>query len=518
MNFNNPQMGMMGGSGLQYNPTGPMWPYINVTPNNLPFIPNVNTDQRIKQYLPLIVSAAISEIQTKAQTNPLRMYMFNMFGANNFRTAEFSELIQLICDLMFARAMQSNGNVDFNRLIGSTVGECCQGFACAVLSNFPAIQQYLNPQQTQVAIQGAQAIQQLNMQVQQFQQQLMQQQNGFGFGQQMPMNQPFAFNQQQAPALGGGFNWQNNGGPSSSFGGGMDTTMKTRWDKIPQHSRDNLNTNQIRQNSSPTPWDRGIVRNNGFNREAVIETAASSWSAVDAPNHQWNSTQPQQPQKMRNWREVAMEDNSVQPQSFRQQGSQFQQHQQVEEWQQPTQEPVESKIEIGKLYEVGELTWTSSARQPYPPAYDPRTHRPFMRMEEDGVVIMVLKQIKEGEQMDPDKHQIGRRYTNNNRFVGTKKTAQNEEVVVNYEEPEIDGFSLKIDENIPITHSEESAQFETRIDSLTKGYLDHIDAAALTNVVIHTPITASVCSMNLVKSIMQSVLNWQKAILRFSRA
>lgn len=465
MNFQTNQMQ------LPVDPTRMMMQPFQVVMGNPHFLPQVGLHPGIADYLPLITTAAISEIQANAGKNPLRMFMYNMFGQNHFNNQQFAELVQMIGDVATLRLMQ--GGVDVNSAISQAVTTCCQGFASAALFNYQALGQYLNPQQIQEANKAAGSMSYLQQQIQNAQNQS---RGAMPMGGGMMMGGMQGMGMQQAqPAR---WNAMQQNSPFSQPQKTMDSPVNTRWDHPPRQTQPQQQTvtNRFSNNATtdrPTRWSlptndqvqqpaqSGGWRqsNKSFNSDAIVGVASSSVSAVDLPDHNFN----QQPMSSQN---------------------------------QQAQQPVASEItktnviDKNKLYEFGELKWKPTDKQPYIPAYNPKTHRPYMKVDDENNVIVVLKKIREGDTVDPDKHAIGRTHRNTSRFIPSNKSEVEKEKIVNMPEPELTKFKLSFSDSIPVTVSEDSSIYESRIESIFAGKLDDIDSAAMTTFQIHTPIAA----------------------------
>lgn len=73
-------------------------------PHSLPAVQYL--PQALQQYFPLIVTDCIDAIQSKAQTNPLRTFLFNQMCQNNFNNLEFTAFVEGVIRLVEMRMAQ----------------------------------------------------------------------------------------------------------------------------------------------------------------------------------------------------------------------------------------------------------------------------------------------------------------------------------------------------------------------------------------------------------------------------
>lgn len=131
---------------------------IPVSPGQVHFVPAVNVPQPVQQYLPLITSVIIMEIQNKMSQNPLRTFMFNLYSLNQYNNKEFAELVEICANYIHLAMMNSR---EYNTIEGAVFGVCqniTTMMACAQVKMFPALMQHLPPELQQSAINGTRAL------------------------------------------------------------------------------------------------------------------------------------------------------------------------------------------------------------------------------------------------------------------------------------------------------------------------------------------------------------------------
>jgi hypothetical protein len=155
---NNQGMQMHPQMQLPVNPTQITSQPVQVAPGQPHFIPAVNVPPQIQQYLPLITSVIIMEIQNKVQQNPLRVFMFNLYSMNQYNNREFCELVEICANYIHLAMMNSR---EYNSIEGAVFGvvpNIVTMMACAQIKPFPPLMQLLQPDLQQSAINGTRAL------------------------------------------------------------------------------------------------------------------------------------------------------------------------------------------------------------------------------------------------------------------------------------------------------------------------------------------------------------------------
>ena len=87
-------------NGLPFSPDHIQSNFLNIDLSNPPCVPNYNCAPQIAQFLPVISAAIALEIQNQAQSNRLRIFMFNQYSANAFNNQDFMGLVCMTVDLL----------------------------------------------------------------------------------------------------------------------------------------------------------------------------------------------------------------------------------------------------------------------------------------------------------------------------------------------------------------------------------------------------------------------------------
>lgn len=128
--------------------------------NNLPFsadradgmnyirntheFPNLNVDlgQNMNPYGFDCMQALIVEIQNNAESNPLRVFAYNLFSDNRFANDPFVEVLRIFASRVEGICLQRQG-MDPRQVIQSEVGEVVRSATGYLVKQFPALQRYL---------------------------------------------------------------------------------------------------------------------------------------------------------------------------------------------------------------------------------------------------------------------------------------------------------------------------------------------------------------------------------------
>jgi hypothetical protein len=130
--------------GLPFNPEAPQLPYLNLTLNNPPYVPNYQGEPWARQLAPLVAAAAAIEIQQRAPTNPLRMFMFNQHAQNNFANPDFDGLVTGILDFVSMGGAQGRYRTP-EEGVQDAVPKIIEMVCVSNVRNFPALERYLDP-------------------------------------------------------------------------------------------------------------------------------------------------------------------------------------------------------------------------------------------------------------------------------------------------------------------------------------------------------------------------------------
>lgn len=148
---------------LPYSAQQPQHAMLNISLNPLspPFIPQIQTDPQLQQYISLISAVAAAEIQQRAQSNPLRMFMFNRYAINNFANQDFSSLIGNICDYVFLMLYLRRVYPNIDVAIQDAIPKVLEMMCAVAMQEYPGLQAFVDQNTTNAAfgmIQQFQAI------------------------------------------------------------------------------------------------------------------------------------------------------------------------------------------------------------------------------------------------------------------------------------------------------------------------------------------------------------------------
>ena len=83
---------------LLFDPINAQSQFMQIDINNPPFVPNYQCEPQIQPYGPYCAGVLMIELQAAATRNPLRMYAYNMYSANNWRNDDFLMLFGATMD------------------------------------------------------------------------------------------------------------------------------------------------------------------------------------------------------------------------------------------------------------------------------------------------------------------------------------------------------------------------------------------------------------------------------------
>jgi hypothetical protein len=338
------QFGQQQQQQLPFDPQAPQQQQLNLNLNNPPYVPEYNGDQYLQQIAPFVAAALAMEIQQNMGKNPLRMFMFNQYGRDGFRNADFHAIV--VATLDFITLEMVNRRYQTAEAAAAQCVPALVEMMCALnLRNFPGLEAYIdqnmvNPLRNLIATfdQLANAITQMKNQA-----------SGGGGGwqqqnqnwQQQSPRSGFSGNQQQNQ---GNHSWRNSG--PSQVGGTSSSLFSSSGSSGQTFGGGNAGGGTVSpgkygatSTASETVAQPFISR-----KEAVMETTAT---VVDTPIF--------------------------------------------------TQQPTEV------LASSGLIKWKPSARWPYLPAYTPSKQELYFTIQADGTVEPIIKERNDAV-MDYDKH------------------------------------------------------------------------------------------------------------------
>lgn len=437
----------MQGQQLPFNPTQIQVQPIQVAIGQPPFVPMVNVPQQIQQWVPLIASIIVMEIQNKMQMNPLRIFMFNQYAQNGYNNPVFSELVEICANYIHLSLMHGREYTDPQHAALGIVPNIVTMMAGAQIKPFPALQQFLQPDQMQAAINGAKALEVVVRDIMQH----VQGQRQMGYGQQQMQGGQFG-----GFATGGygGYGGASRGGPavatmaaqgSQSSGlfaqpnthtgypqtfsqpdpGNASATAQTNRYLRQLQNQHGVGGSQPDPQPSAQPTGYSYATGPAMNPASHVpppSAAASHKTVADLIGDRGQVQQPFQPRDP-----AVMSEMSGQPAVAPAPVPQYQQpqaQQQVEvmevqpsRWlSQETTAPTAASSDTAQevtLYTEESLPaglkWSRSAQQPYHPAWNPRKQKLLYTVLDNGTVLAVVAELSESEKkmMEYSKHAIG---------------------------------------------------------------------------------------------------------------
>jgi hypothetical protein len=389
---------------LPVNPTQIQSQPVNVSPGQPHFLPSVTVPPQIQQYLPLITSVIIMEIQGKVQQNPLRIFMFNLYSMNQYNNREFAELVEICAN--YIHLVMMNGR-EYNTIEAAVFGvaqNLVTMMACAQVKPFPALMQVLPPDLQQSAINGVRALETI---VREISGSMRPQQGGYNTSMQNRGGMGGAVATMAAASSGGyGLFDQVNrtqpmqGAPSTnnSSGGAVNRYRK----QLSEQSSQQNTSSAFQYGGIPAPQ---VSTMGSTNQQQAHRTVADIISANGSIQ------QPFKPRHSAVVSELTFEPNKqtatiteVQPSNWFNETSVGA----SQESYTPTETTVydESSIPNG-------MKWVRSDIQPYHPLWDSRTQKPMYSVLDNKTVVAILVNLseKEKDMMDYQKHVIGKRPT-----------------------------------------------------------------------------------------------------------
>lgn len=397
---------------LPVNPTQITNQPIPVSPGQPHFIPMVQVPQQMQQYVPLVTSVVIMEIQSKMQQNPLRVFMFNLYSMNQYNNREFCELIEMCCH--YIHLVMMNGR-EYNSIDGAIFGvsqNIVTMMACAQIKPYPALMQFLSPDLQQSAVNGARALETIVREI------TASARPQSGYGMQIPMRN----------GMGGTVATMAATGSSSGYGlfgqGNTQVPVHNSGVNVGHNSGGAVNRYRkqlAEQNGQGNQFNQ--QQNYGQYNSQSMQSQSNTQTSVQGSNRRTvadligNSGQINQPFKARD-PAVTSELTFTPPQVMNSQPSDWFTTQTKD-----VGNNVEKQITVKQVNQSSETVvyaetslpdgrkWARSNMQPYHPMWDCTKQKPMYAIVDDKTIIAVLVDLSEEEKatMDYDKHVIGRR-------------------------------------------------------------------------------------------------------------
>lgn len=221
--------------------------FVQGVPYSVPFVPQIQVRPQQQQMLPLITGYTMHELQSNAQKNPQRCFLFNSMSVNRWQNQQFAELVKSVGD--YAEFLASTGQVQgAEAAIQRAANQMCTIMVAVYVSQYPALQQGMNQQQWGDMQQAQQLYNQIGAAIRQFQSQSQ------GFGNTQMGGMPQSGQWQTVHATGGGHQW--NGGPQaapSNLGVGPQVSNWNHGMQSPAFQAPTDNSRQFRSSLRSTP-------------------------------------------------------------------------------------------------------------------------------------------------------------------------------------------------------------------------------------------------------------------------
>jgi hypothetical protein len=326
-------------------------PFIQISVQNPPFVPQIQIEPWLTGYVPLVAGMAASEIQSLAESNPLRRFFFNLFSNNNFANDEFSSLVKGILDFVVL-TLAERPQMRPEQVIETSVSQIIELMVATMIKVYPALRNYIQPHLQAGFENHIRSFDAISYKISQFR-------NQFGYLQ-VPPGQ-----QQQQQSFGGGYMQPQQGYVQQHPGGD------------PRFGNGGGHQPYGPQGMSMAPQGGSIFNNGGMNAQQPVSAQGRSMGDryQNMPDMATPVTQPAQPYQAP-VTTVAQETTTMSKQ-------------------QNTDGPLEDA-------DTSSLKWTRSDHQPYHPAYNPVTHQLFYQQLANGTVNAVIKQRE--NIMDYDRH------------------------------------------------------------------------------------------------------------------
>lgn len=489
-----------------------------------PFIPMINAAPQMQQYIPLIMSVIVMEIQNKMQQNPLRIFMFNWYSRNGYNNAEMTELLEICTNYIYISLMCGQES-DPTQATFNHVPNLVTMMAGAQIKPFQPLLQLLTPEQQQAAVNGARALEQVVrdimsrmgnqiQQPQQFQQQFQQPTQQFGnfgnFGGQPQLVQRGPHGVTMAAASSGSSGLfsqpqyqqptapQQVGGVGGIAAGGSNRYSQQLQEQLSRQQKEQQVYQAMPQqgaapafnNTSPTTSHRTVADLLGIQENtAAVEQIKQPFQPRHAAEIAEFSAEPAQPVQVM----------TQQPQQF---------FGEVATSSQTTQAPqaaIDNNVDVVGFYTEENLppqvTWTRSAKQPYHPAWNPRKQKLAYAVTNDGAVLAVLTNVSESEidMMEYEKHVIGTVPAD----VVVEQAAAEQPIVDRVLKPE--DVKVEFVKKATMFDTERSAYLHTRMQSRLGNKLDDVDAYTIPAVAATPLICDTIATANEYREILTKI-------------
>lgn len=239
-------------TGLPFSPEFLQAQPLNITMNNIPFVPNAQmSNAHLQQMLPVVAGGVIIEINSKAGNNALRRFMFNQCVQNNFCNREVETVILAAMDMLELEAAKRNAPYD--NLVQYVVPQMVTMFASNNVRLFPDLGNYIPPDVVQEVHGAIAAFDNISNEIRSFKAQQQQQMGGYRGGYQAGGYNPQGYNTPRAGYNPGGGGYQG-GNAGRASGNSLYYTNNQPQQSARDERFDRYATNaqqQVRQPSQP---------------------------------------------------------------------------------------------------------------------------------------------------------------------------------------------------------------------------------------------------------------------------
>ena len=239
---------------LPFNPQQQQTAFLNIQLGNPPYLPDCPTEAWMRDYMPVLASMVAIEVQSKAQMNALRMFMFNQNATNNFANPDFHSLVCGIADYL-VMAAKKNMYPNIEVAVQDAVPRIVEMMCAFNMQQYPVLERYVDPNIVPAVRQSIMMFNQLCAEISNFKNQV----SRFGGGQPMggafPSttfgNNPYAVGGQAGGSWGGRY---GNPDPTPmvrpSVGGGTSLFTNATSQLAPQNNQPSFGGGRYSKSSS----------------------------------------------------------------------------------------------------------------------------------------------------------------------------------------------------------------------------------------------------------------------------
>lgn len=197
--------------------------FIQGLPNNVPFVPQMPVPPAIAPYYQMLIGQALLVAQSHAGRTVQRTFFFNALSNNGYQNQEFTDLIQATVEL--ADFIMGTRRIDVHTAIKEAADTMNSVMSSNLTRKFPAIRQFMTPEQVTGAEGWIQHFGNLVREIQSWRQRAMQTTASLGYQGNPPPQAAAMGHRTSGPYMGGNF-WgapttTSHGASSDTFFGGL---------------------------------------------------------------------------------------------------------------------------------------------------------------------------------------------------------------------------------------------------------------------------------------------------------